>query len=124
MSLASLRLGLLLLTSSLAAGAAAGCGDELDDRPASREYIVTAILAPACANAGCHSSSAAKAGYSFGTQEEAADALDQLVLPGDVQRSRLAQVLRTTGEYRMPLDSPLSEADITLIEAWILGGAE
>jgi hypothetical protein len=124
MRLPYLRPGLRSLIGALAIAGAAGCGDELDDRPATREYIVTAILAPSCANAGCHSSSTAKAGYSFGTQKEAAEALDRLVLPGDVLRSRLAQVLRTDGEYRMPLDSPLPEADIALIETWILGGAE
>lgn len=108
----------------MVSGLAAGCGDEIDDRPATSEYIVAAILAPACGNAACHSTAAKKAGYAFDTQEAAEESFAQLVLPGDVQRSRLAQVLRTSGEYRMPLDSPLPEADIALIEAWILGGAQ
>jgi Planctomycete cytochrome C len=122
MSLPYSSLGSLLLLGGLLA--ATGCGDEIDDRPATREYIVAAILAPSCGNAACHSSTAKVEGYAFDTQEAAAEALEQLVLPGDVQRSRLAQVLRATGESRMPLDSPLPEADIKLIEAWILGGAE
>lgn len=105
-------------------GGAAGCGDEIDDRPATKEYIVAAILAPACGNAGCHSSQAKKEGYAFDTVEAADEAFQELVLPGDVQRSRLAQVLRSSGEERMPLDSPLPEADIQLIETWILGGAQ
>lgn len=108
----------------MAVAGAAGCGDEIDDRPATSEYIVAAILAPACGNAGCHSSAAKKEGYAFDTLEAAREAFSQLVLPGDTQRSRLAQVLRASGESRMPLDSPLPEADIALIETWILGGAQ
>ena len=121
-------LGLLLLGATLAVVASgalsAGCGDELDDRPATAEYIVAAILAPSCGNAACHSSAAKKEGYAFDTLEEAKKAFTQLVLPGDVQRSRLAQVLRATDDKRMPLDGPMPEADIALIEAWILGGAQ
>lgn len=122
MSLPYARLGSLLFLGGLAVTAA--CGDEIDDRPATREYIVAAILAPSCGNAACHSSAAKVKGYAFDTQEEAAEALQQLVVPGDVQRSRLATVLRATDENRMPLDSPLPAKDIELIEAWILGGAE
>jgi hypothetical protein len=114
-------LGLLLLLAGLSA---AGCGDEVDDRPATAEYIVAAILAPACGNAGCHSSATKAEGYAFDTPKAAAEAFQELVLAGDVQRSRLAQVLRASGDERMPLDSPLPEADIALIEAWILGGAQ
>jgi hypothetical protein len=114
----------LIAPCLLMIGAAAGCGDEIDDRPATKEYIVAAILAPSCGNAGCHSSQAKKEGYAFDTVEAAEEAFQELVLPGDVQRSRLAQVLRTSGEARMPLDSPLPEADIALIEAWILAGAQ
>jgi hypothetical protein len=102
----------------------AGCGDELDDRPATAEYIVAAILAPSCGNAACHSSAAAKQGYAFDTLEAANEAFNELVLPGDVARSRLAQVLRATDNSRMPLDGGLPEADIALIEAWILEGAK
>lgn len=114
-------LGLLALLAGLSV---AGCGDEVDDRPATAEYIVAAILAPSCGNAACHSSAAKKEGYAFDTLKEAKKAFEQLVLPGDVQRSRLAQVLRATDDKRMPLDGPMPEADIALIEAWILGGAQ
>lgn len=113
-----------LISLGAALAVAAGCGDELDDRPATTEYIVAAILAPSCGNAGCHSTATAKEGYAFDTLEEAKKAIDQLVIPGDAQRSRLVQVLRTSGESRMPLDSPLPDADIALIETWILEGAK
>jgi hypothetical protein len=112
------------LLALLAGLALAGCGDEVDDRPATSDYIVAAILAPSCANGGCHSSAAKVEGYAFDTPKAAAEAFRELVLAGDVQRSRLVQVLRATDDKRMPLDSPLPEADIALIEAWILGGAQ
>ncbi len=120
----TISLSLISLGAALAVAAAAGCGDETDDRPATAEYIVAAILAPSCGNAGCHSTATAKEGYAFDTLEASQKAFEQLVLAGDVQRSRLVQVLRTSGEARMPLDSPLPEADIQLIETWILEGAK
>jgi hypothetical protein len=39
-------------------------------------------------------------------------------------QSRLVHVLRAEGAPRMPPDRPLPEADIRLIERWILDGAE
>lgn len=105
------------------ASLAAGCGDATDDRPATREYIVAAILAPSCGNGGCHSSAAAAEGYAFDTLEAANKALDELVSPGNLN-SRLLTVLRATGESRMPLDGPLPDDDIALIEKWIQGGAQ
>jgi hypothetical protein len=46
-----------------------------------------------------------------------------LVTPYDPAQSRLVQMLRATGAPRMPPDRPLPEADIALIEKWILDGA-
>ncbi|MEZ4363712.1 MAG: hypothetical protein R3B48_26275 [Kofleriaceae bacterium] len=113
-------LGALLLF----AGLAGGCGVETDERPATRAFIVAAILTPSCANGGCHSSAAAVEGYSFGTLDEATAALNRLVAPGDPNRSLLMRVLRSSGEERMPLDAPLPDDDIALIEKWIQGGAQ
>jgi hypothetical protein len=47
-----------------------------------------------------------------------------LVTPYDPQASRLINVLRAQDAPRMPPDRPLAEADIRLIEKWILGGAK
>ncbi|HRC54531.1 MAG TPA: hypothetical protein PKU97_01350 [Kofleriaceae bacterium] len=118
----SLRRSYLLLTLALAS-LGAGCGDTLDDRPATREYIVAAILAPACGNGGGHSSATAAEGFAFDTLEAANKALTKLVDPGN-RNSELLTVLRTDGESRMPLDGPLPDDDIALIEKWILGGAQ
>jgi hypothetical protein len=46
-----------------------------------------------------------------------------LVTPYVPDESRLVNVLRGRGAPRMPPDRPLNEADIRLIEQWILDGA-
>ncbi len=46
-----------------------------------------------------------------------------LVTPYVPSESRLVNVLRARGAPRMPPDRPLSEADIRLVEQWILDGA-
>jgi hypothetical protein len=46
-----------------------------------------------------------------------------LVTPYVPAASRLVNVLRARGAERMPPDRPLNEADIRLIEQWILDGA-
>jgi len=46
-----------------------------------------------------------------------------LVTPYDPAQSRLVSVLRGRDAPRMPPDRPLDEADIELIETWILDGA-
>jgi hypothetical protein len=46
-----------------------------------------------------------------------------LVVPFDPAQSRLIHVLRAQGAARMPPDRPLAEADIRLVETWILNGA-
>jgi hypothetical protein len=114
----------LLTLTSLAALTAPGCGSETDERPATKAFIIAAILTPSCGNGGCHSSASATEGYSFGTLDEANEALQVLVDPGNPNRSRLLSVLRSTGDDRMPLDAPLPDDDIALIEAWIQGGAQ
>ena len=46
-----------------------------------------------------------------------------LVTPFDPSQSRLINVLRGRDAPRMPPDRPLDEADIELVEDWILNGA-
>ena len=46
-----------------------------------------------------------------------------LVVPFVPDQSRLVQMLRARNAPRMPPDRPLSEADIQLVERWILNGA-
>lgn len=46
-----------------------------------------------------------------------------LVTPYDPAGSRVVNMLRGRGAPRMPPDRPLTEADIRLVERWILNGA-
>ena len=98
------------------------CASEPDDRPARWAYIYDAIIGPSCATASCHSGIAEAGGVNLGEPDEAYRVLlaDGFVAPGDPLTSQLMYLLRGEGIRRMPPDSPLSEADILLIERWIL----
>jgi hypothetical protein len=129
-----------LLLPVLSMAVLVGCGGE-ENRPAQWSYIAPAIIEPNCATSSCHSKAAAVAGLDFSTAEDgykgltkqklpAADPMDdsrttitrQLILPGNPYESRLVNMLRARGTWRMPPDRPLPEADIELIETWILNG--
>ena len=117
----------LVIAAALVAALGA-CGTDVDDRPQTVEYITMAILAPACANAQCHSAFAQVKGYAFDTVEHAKAGYNILVVPGDADSSLLYQVLireAVDGELpRMPYDTTMPNADIELIQAWIDNGAE
>lgn len=110
--------------------AAAGCGVETDDRPVTFTYIHQAILVPSCATAACHNTqnhtsgvdmqdrAAAYNSWSGPTQKEFSPIYGQI--GGEVDLS----VVTIPDAGRMPLDSPLPEADILLIGAWIDSGGE
>jgi len=117
-----------------------GCGGE-ENRPAQWSYISPAIIQPNCATSSCHSKAAAVSGLDFSTADDGLKGLTkqklpevekgdgrneitrQLILPGNPYESRLVNMLRARGTWRMPPDRPLPEADIELIETWILNGA-
>ena len=101
------------------------CDDPVSDRPASLSYISAAILEPNCATSGCHSQLAATEGVQLHSVEAARVFLltGDLVVPGQPQRSRLMYLLEGEQTERMPPDQPLPDADIELIERWILEGA-
>ena len=98
-----------ILVAALLASAAS-CGVETDDREVTAGYIVPAILRPSCGTAACHSSATGREGVVLDTIEGAC-ASEQLVgyLTGDASP-------------RMPLDSPLPDLDIALINAWQIDG--
>ena len=117
------------------------CGGE-ENRPATWSYISPAIIQPNCATGSCHSRAAAVAGVDLSEKTEGWKSLRNqhlpggrassypaeqparpLVTPGNPTESRLLNMLRGIGANRMPPDRPLAEADIDLIEAWILKGA-
>ena len=96
-----------------------------DQRPATWSYIHAAIIVPSCSTASCHSSLTAQAGIVLEDRRDAFDILteQQLVVPGDMNSSLLL-LLRGEGGPRMPPDAPIPDADIDLIEEWIIVGAE
>jgi len=113
------------------------CGE--DDRPASFEYIHTTIIEPSCTTSSCHTSAVGQAGVRLHSVEAAysilvgrpcdgnhppGEAPRNYVDPGHPERSRLMYLLTGVEVPRaMPPDRPLPEADIALIERWILEGA-
>lgn len=124
--------------------AAGGCGDEIDRRPATWGYISPAIMQPSCATVSCHGRAAAAAGLDLSDPDRgyksltglsvsipdpdpakpAIRELRPLVVPYNPDQSRVVHMLRASNAARMPPDRPLSEADIALIERWILNGAK
>jgi len=128
------------------------CGS-YDGRPAEWEYISPVILQPNCATSSCHSRAAAVAGLDFSDSERGYISLTRLryqivdryatgehctptsetvvcrgsyrplVMPYNPTQSRLVHLLRKRTPPRMPPDRPLLEADVRLIESWILLGA-
>jgi hypothetical protein len=122
-------MGKSLILLALAVGVAA-CGEEVDERPASFEYIATAILAPSCGTVSCHSETTHIKDFEFDSVEGAWKAwlfIDGSPTPGpgdpplNPADSPFIGVLR--GFPQMPPDSPLPEVDIQLIERWIADGA-
>ena len=106
--------------------AASACAAETDERPAEFAYIVKAILAPSCATATCHSARTQREGVDLSSVAAAQDTFDSRPLApqtGEPNDSELLFILRTSGESRMPVDGPLPDADIALIEQWIIAGA-
>jgi hypothetical protein len=119
----------------------AACGGE-ENRPANWEYISPAIIQPNCATSSCHSKAAAVAGLDLSeTGDGYRSLMGQklpkrpsdaymgnyppriLVVPGNPDQSRIVNMMRGIGANLMPPDRPLPEADIALIEQWILAGA-
>jgi hypothetical protein len=104
-------------------GGALACGDP-DSRPARWEYIQQAIVAQNCATSGCHSQLVQNAGLDFSNPTLSREQLlsRQYVLPGN-PNSPLMFLLQGRERRRMPPDAPLPNADIDLIERWIVEGA-
>ncbi|HVV87062.1 MAG TPA: c-type cytochrome domain-containing protein [Kofleriaceae bacterium] len=111
-----------------AAAAAAGCAADTDERPATFDYIVATILRPSCATATCHDAMTKREGLDFSSVAAAAKSIDDDGLVpiggGDPDNSQLYYDLTADGiDKRMPIDSPLPDADIELIRQWIVDGA-
>lgn len=132
--------------------AGAACS-QTDDRPAVWTYVSAGLFQPSCATASCHSRGRAVAGLDFSEPDRGYQSLTglkiwipdpagtiggdcktvgatvycerdrPLVLAFNPEQSRVVNMLRARAAPRMPPDRPLPEADIQLIETWILDGA-
>ncbi len=115
----------------------AACVDA-DDRSSDWSYVHTAILRPSCATAACHSQLGSQAGIDLSTPDAAYVFLTgrvcgapelpgapagNFVRPGQPESSQLLYMLRGDSITIMPPDVPLPDAEIEIIEQWILDGA-
>lgn len=150
--MANHRLAVLAWAAAALALAGAACGKN-DDRPAVWTYVSAELFAPNCATASCHSRGSAVAGLDFSDPDRGYESLTglkvwvpdpdgtiggvcktvadtlycerdrPLVLAFNLSQSRVVNMLRARAAPRMPPDRPMSEADIALVESWILDGA-
>lgn len=128
----------------LACAAISGCLPSEDPAPARWHYLHTAIIAPSCTTAGCHSALTAIAGLDLSDAEGAyvvltghlcgqaprpQDPLRNYITPGSADYSELMYQLRGTDAsgrpYRnvMPRDTRLPEVEVEQIATWIDRGA-
>lgn len=107
------------------------CAD-IDDRPAEWSYIHAAIIKPNCTSSNCHTDISKAAGISFDDRLEGYRALAgvecgqtarDLVVASQPASSKLMYLILGQEVRVMPPDVPLAEAEIDLIERWIMEGA-
>lgn len=105
----SVALGIFLGVGTAALGTA--CGSQDEERPATWNYIATAIIEPNCATANCHSNLAQRSGVQLDRENRAYHALVDrfFVIPGDPANSALMYLLNGQGSRRMPTDFPLAD---------------
>jgi hypothetical protein len=97
----------------------AACGDEVDDRPLTTEYITVAILAPSCGTVSCHSTAAKTEDLVLDTIEGVQEAIDdELIVPGRPELSTVLLYMKGIDE-QMPPEGPLPDKNIELVERWI-----
>ncbi|MCY7409280.1 MAG: hypothetical protein LH473_03330 [Chitinophagales bacterium] len=79
------------------------------------------IINSNCAKSGCHDAITMEKGYNFSTYSGIMEA----VMPGNLEDSKLYEVLNEEGEDRMPPppSDPLLAEQIDLIGQWIIEGA-
>jgi hypothetical protein len=120
------RVCLLFFVVSVVFGAAAassGCGADVDDRPATFDYIYAAIVVPNCATAGCHSALTQTMGLNFSDKASAFSFWKE----GENALTISDRIRGNLTALRMPPDQPLPMKDILLIEKYLSttgGGGE
>lgn len=91
----------------------AGCGTSPDPRPVTFEVVAEEILKPSCGLVACHSSTTSVQQYAFDTTDAARAAL----------KRNTAEIVFQIEQQKMPPDSPMSDEDVALIEAWVAAGS-
>jgi hypothetical protein len=103
---------------------ASACIDS-HDRPATWSYVHPAIIEPSCATPTCHGSLAARAGIVLQDADDAYRLLiDERHVVAGSDASPLLYQLEGDERALMPPDAPLPAADVDLVRAWILEGAQ
>jgi hypothetical protein len=115
----------------------AACGVEKDDRPLELDYLTQAIFAPSCGATQCHSTFKQEANLVFDEPWAARRTLlDNGLIRFDsthydpVAPSKADLIIWITEIFpfggdipRMPLDAPLPNKDVLLLQEWIEAGA-
>lgn len=84
------------------------------------ESQVLPLLQTSCGMTGCHGNGSAQEGFDVSNYSTVMDA----VTPGDPRASTLYKVITdVNGEVFMPPDNPLTREQRTIIQLWILQGA-
>ncbi len=115
-----------------------------DDRPQTLAFVTETILQPSCGTAECHSAMKKQNNFAFDSVAGAQAALgtgllgcsvggvyvdpcsdEQTQAPTSAGTTELIVVL-TTNSFgrRMPVDQPIANKDIVLLEQWISDGAD
>jgi hypothetical protein len=115
----------------------AACGDSEDDRPLELDYLTTAIFAPTCGATQCHSTFTQAGNLVLDNPERVRQGLlDNGLIqfnstkydPADADQADLIIWITQTDPFglgvgRMPLDAPMPNKDVLLLEEWIAAEA-
>src|SRR3954466_5517508 len=91
------------------------CGTDPDSRPVTFEVVSIEVLAPACGQVQCHSTSTHISGYAFDTLAASRDSMSS--------SNKRRQILEQIDRGSMPPDAPMPDEDIALLKAWVTAGA-
>lgn len=96
------------------------CRNDIYVPDACYDQTIRPIIISNCTSSGCHNSKDRKDGLDLTTYE----GLMNIVSPKHPLQSELYNVIRKTGEERMPPDHSLSDKEIRQIKSWISLGAD
>ena len=116
------RLGLFVAALAALVGARSAMGAE----PASAEFFETQVRPVLVANCfECHGPKKQESELRLDSRAAmlAGNSDGPVVVPGDVEKSRLVKAIRRTGDIKMPPEKKLPPAAVETLTAWIRAGA-